>query len=124
MSYLPEKGAPHYPSAFGEKPELGKATLRQLEKDFALQGMLLTLPASPPPYAGLLALLAAFLRKHDLLHSPLLARILYQLDMDEAQMHQKIAHTPPDEMYHMTAHEMLMRCFAKVLFRQRYSSKP
>lgn len=124
MTYLPEKGHLPYLAPFGAKPELGVATLRQMEKDFALQGVELSLPNALPPYAELLNGLADFLRKHDILHGPSLAGLLYQLDINEGNMRQKIADTPPGQMYHMVAHEMLARCFAKVLFRSQYSGNP
>lgn len=122
MTYLPEKGRVPYPVPFSEKPELGVATLRQIEKDFALQGIQLHLPESPPPYAELLQVLADFLRKQDLMHGPQLAGLLYQLDLDEEALRIKIARTSPEQMHHMVAHEMLARCFAKVLFRAQYGS--
>ncbi len=123
MTYIPDKGRIPYPVPYSGKPELGEATLRQMEKDFALQGIQLKLPGTPPPYEELLEVLAAFLRKHDLLHGQQLAGLLYQLDVNEGDLRQKIAQTAPGQMYHMVAHEMLVRSFAKVLFRGQYSSK-
>ncbi len=121
MTYLPEKGHMPWPVPYGADAKLGELTLRQLEKDFALQGFALKLPQTPLPYIALLATMGAFLRKHDLLHGPALGRILYQLDMDEAHMRVQINSTAPADMYAMLAHEMLIRCFKKVLFRQQFS---
>lgn len=119
MTYLPEKGRLSLAAPFAEKAELGKATMRQLEKDFHLQGLTLQLPEEVPVYPALLEMVAESLREQDVLHKSL-PRLLYQLDIDEGHIRAVIANAKPDDIHHLLAHEMLVRCFTKVLFREKH----
>lgn len=117
------------PAPFGDDTELRKAqaplgvqTLRQLEKDFALQGMHLQLPETPPRYESLMAIMTAFLENQDVLHSDALARVLYQMDLSEAGIRAKIAQTDPAHITTAIADAMVRRCFAKVVMRHTYGT--
>lgn len=101
---------------------LGEATLRQLEKDFLLQGLHLQLPECPPSYELLMAIMTDFLEKEDVLHSDSLARVLYQMDLSEADIRAKIAQTDPAQITTAIADAMVRRCFAKVLLRHTYGT--
>lgn len=104
-----------------EKNDLAKAVLRQLEKDFSLQGMPLILPESVPPYGKLLDLLADHLHSEGIDRGDKLARLLYQIDLDEGKMRALLADAPPEQTLHSLAHEMVHRCCEKVVMRAKFS---
>lgn len=128
MTSLPEKGRFDPPAAFVErkispsgKTDFAKATLRQLEKDFALQGLEINLPEEVPPYGELLDTIAGFLDIEQIAGSEVLIRLLYQLDMDESKMRILIAETPAEHTLHALADQMVQRCLDKVVTRRKYS---
>ncbi|MCA1752689.1 MAG: hypothetical protein ABR572_10010 [Cryomorphaceae bacterium] len=128
MTSFPEKSRFDPPAVFAErekipqeKNDFATATLRQLEKDFALQGLQITLPEAVPPYGELLDMIADFLDREQIAGSKVLIRLLYQLDMDEAKMRALLAETPAENTLHALADQMVRRCLAKVITRAKFS---
>lgn len=107
--------------ALPKKQDLAKAVLRQLEKDFALQGMSVVLPESVPPYGKLLELLAEHLHSAEIDRGDKLARLLYQIDLDERKVRKLLADAAPEHTLRALAHEMVHRCCAKVVMRAKFS---
>ncbi len=116
MSDFPSAFYPS-PELFAEKADWAEETLRQTEKDFRLQGMEIALPAKAPGYNELVKILASILRESDLLHSPKLTGLLYQVDVKEAKIRHILASTPPEHMHEVMADTILKRCFTKVYWR-------
>lgn len=114
-----EEGVPA--GGLPEKQDLAKAVLRQLEKDFALQGMQLTLPESVPPYGKLLDTLAQYMQTVQIDRGETLARLLYQIDLDEKKVRKLLADAAPEYTLHTLAHEMVQRCCEKVVMRAKFS---
>jgi len=100
---------------------LAEATLRQLEKDFALQGIALDLPKKLPSYPDLLERIAGTLNRENRVNGERLIRLLYQMDIDEAKMRILIAETPAEYTLQALANRMVRRCLEKVITRRRFS---
>lgn len=128
MTSLPEKNRFDPPSAFAEKAnspsgktDFAASTLRQLEKDFALQGISLSLPEKVPPYPELLDRIAKVLDRENSAGGEALIRLLYQIDTDESTIRDLLASTPAEHTLHALADQMVRRCLDKVVTRRKYS---
>jgi hypothetical protein len=113
---LPEK-AFDAPAFYGEDDHFASSVMRQIEKDFRLQGIDLILPESVPSYVELVGIVEEHLRHSELLHSPKFVGLLYQLDLSESKMRNLIKNTTPDGIHLSIAYEIVKRCAAKIYWR-------
>lgn len=113
---LPEK-AFDAPAFYGENQHFAASIMRQIEKDFRLQGIDLVLPERTPTYLELVGLLAEHIRYSELLHSPRFIGLLYQLDLSESKMRRLVKNTKPEEIQIVMASEIVKRCAAKIYWR-------
>lgn len=118
MADFPSKRPFHPPERFRE---LRKKTLRQVSKDFSLQGFDICLPESEIPYEELVLTLAKEINSHKVLEGPSLERVLYQFDISEKYSTSEIITAQEDERAYLLADAILKRCFAKVMYREKYS---
>jgi len=104
-----------------EKEVIIRETLRQVQKDFALQGESLDLEKYPT--SSLIASFASILKGLDFIHSPKFAALLYQLDLKEAEISLKLRSSSPEATYNVLSESILKRCFEKVMWRRKFRSK-
>lgn len=97
------------------------ATIAQVKKDFALQGIVLEMDKIVRP--NLIHSLAGMLEKIEFLHDKKLTPLLYQLDLNESKIARKLTTASPDATYQVLSESILKRCFEKVIWRQKYQSK-
>jgi hypothetical protein len=103
--------------AVSGKHEWAEQTIRQIEKDFRLQGLSLNLPANNPGLDKLVSLLSAEMQSAKLLDRSQLLGLLYQLDINESLIRKKIAEMESGKPYELLAMEIVKRCFTKVYLR-------
>lgn len=120
MSNLPDNFAPGLPEKWDVNAEMIPKTLAQVEKDFALQGLKLSLDNSVEEYKDCVAMLAEAVEELDLIHSDNLAGVLYRVDLSEKAMREALTHSAPEKTYLMLADKILQRCFEKVLLRKKF----
>ncbi len=92
-------------------------TMRQIEKDFSLQGISLSLPAKSPGLHELVSMISAEMNAAKLLDKTQLLGLLYQLDINESLIRSKIAKPDIEDPYSLFAMEIIKRCFTKVYWR-------
>ncbi len=117
MSKTPEKRPLIPPDSFEDFKE---ATFKQIEKDFGLQGITITLSRECLTYLDILKSLAKQLEELELLTHPNFHSLLYQLDISESFVFERISPKKgPEAIIHL-ADSIIKRCFAKVWYRQRF----
>ena len=102
-----------------DSQEIITATIKQICKDFALQGIELGLNSDA---SNVINSLAAELEELDFAHNPKLTPVLYQLDLNERKIAKKLTSTQPGSWYQALALEIVRRCFEKVAWRYRLKS--
>ncbi|MGB6036987.1 MAG: hypothetical protein WBG42_12015 [Cryomorphaceae bacterium] len=118
MNTPSEKGSFLAPAEF---ESLRQQTLRQIEKDFGLQGIEVFLPNEEISYAELVRGLSEKLTDLEILHSHKLQALLYQLDISEQFVREEILAKAEGVHSALLADAIIKRCFAKVVFRKKYS---
>ncbi len=98
------------------------ATLEQVEKDFRLQGINISLTKGKRDYAILVQEVVEVMRSVDLINHDKFAGLLYQLDLSEKKMISKLHRSSPENIYQTVAHEIIKRCFEKVWWRNHFKS--
>ncbi len=98
------------------------ATLEQVEKDFRLQGLDISLTKGKREYPELVSELVDLMESLDLLNHDKFAGLLYQLDISEKKMISRLHRSNPENIYAMVAHEIIKRCFEKVWWRNHFKS--
>ncbi|MCH2215025.1 MAG: hypothetical protein MK086_07645 [Flavobacteriales bacterium] len=96
-------------------------TLLQLEKDFRLQGINLTVTNRESYYPEILAELAKRMSKLDLINSQAGTGIFYQLDIPEQFITEEVLSREGIQRYQILAEAIIRRCFVKVMYRKKFS---
>ena len=104
-----------------EFSNLREQTLSQIEKDFALQGIQISISRQITEYEKLVRSFADILRKENLLEKGDLRALLYQLDIAESFAGEVIMKGDEEGKLLRLADAIIKRCFAKVVYRQRFS---
>ena len=104
-----------------EFSNLREQTLSQIEKDFALQGIRIRISREIPEYEKLVRSLGEILRKENVLETDDLQPLLYQLDIAESFADEVIVNGSEEGKVLRLADAIIKRCFAKVVYRQRFS---
>lgn len=123
MSNLPTGSESGLPEKWDEHPDLIAKILAQVEKDFALQGLSLSLKTESHVYPEIVALLAKKMEAIDLVHSGKLAAILYQIDLSEKELRNELPETSANRLYFVLADKVIKRCFQKVLTRKFFGDR-
>jgi hypothetical protein len=118
MSEFPDHRSFIPPAEFAE---LRMATLDQIEKDFALQGIAIELPRSDMGYGELISRMAAILDEKKIPESSALQALLYQLDISESFASREVLAAREEEITLRLADAIVKRCFAKVVYRRKLS---
>lgn len=118
MENSPEKSSFLAPAEF---EALRQKTLRQIEKDFGLQGVDLQIDNDDLPYSELVKFISKNLEDLQILGSAKLQPLLYQLDISEIFVHEEIFAKAEEEQSSLLADAIIKRCFAKVVYRKKYS---
>lgn len=118
MENSPEKSSFLAPDEF---EALRQKTLQQIEKDFGLQGIEIKIEDNALPYAELVKLISKSLNDLQKHNSSKLQPLLYQLDISEKFVHEEILAKTEEEQSSLLADAVIKRCFAKVVFRKKYS---
>ncbi len=92
-------------------------TLRQIEKDFTLQGLEITLPTQSPGYLELIKIIASKLQSENMLEKKQMIGLLYQMDINEKSIKRDLDSKEIDKGYTIIAEAMIKRCFTKVYLR-------
>lgn len=101
------------------KDVFAEETLRQIEKDFALQGVPLKLNVDQLHYRELIKKLAGTLESMTFLNNRSLSRVLYQTDVNEEELLFSLSRVEPADIYLFLADRILRRCFEKVYWRYK-----
>ncbi len=117
MSHLPQRTS-GMPKKWNEHPDMIGKTLAQVEKDFALQGLQLSLKTDARAYPEIVHLLAQKMESLDLVHNAKLAAVLYQIDLSEKELRHELPETAADRLYFVLADKVIRRCFQKVWTRE------
>jgi hypothetical protein len=104
-----------------EFENLRQRTMRQIEKDFGLQGIEIVMSDEEQTYAELVQRLSEKLIGLELLGSNKLQALLYQLDISEQFVREEIFTKPKETHSAFLADAIIKRCFAKVIYRKKYS---
>lgn len=96
-----------------------KDTLQQVEKDFALQGVILNLNYDNFHYREIIQNLAEVLENITFLNNRSLSGVLYQTDVDESELLFSLSQVKPADIYLFLADQILRRCFEKVYWRYK-----
>lgn len=118
MTYLPTDSGSGLPEKWNDHPDLIDKTLAQVEKDFALQGLSLSLKMDSRDYSEIVAFLAEKMESLDLVHSGKLTSILYQIDLSEKELRKELPNSSPEQLYFVLAEKVIKRCFQKVWTRK------
>ncbi len=118
MEESPEKSSFFAPTEF---EALRQKTLLQIEKDFGLQGIDIKIHDEALPYDELVKLISKILEDLQVQHSSKLQPLLYQLDISEKFVRAEILSKKEEEHSALLADAVIKRCFAKVVFRKKYS---
>lgn len=113
-----EKGSFLAPAEF---ESLRRQTLRQIEKDFGLQGMDIALTDEVHAYSELVNLLSEKLDDLNVLGSSKLQGLLYQLDISEQFVREDILTQAEKSHSALLADAIIKRCFTKVVYRKKFS---
>jgi hypothetical protein len=100
---------------------LRKKTLLQIEKDFGLQGVEMKIHDEKLPYSELVKVISESLEGLQAHNSSKLQPLLYQLDISEKFVQEEILSKKQEEHSALLADAVIKRCFAKVVFRKKYS---
>jgi len=103
-----------------DREKIVEDTIRQLKKDFALQGI--ELETDMLPRTGLVYSFSVLLDDMEFLHDSRLPALLYQLDLKESEISYKLTSSKPEESYKVLAESILKRCFEKVMWRRKFQS--
>ena len=104
-----------------EFESLKEQTLLQIEKDFLLQGIDLSIDKRQGIYLEIVAELAFKTSKLDLINSQAGTGIFYQLDISERFIVEEVLSKKGIEQYEILADAIIKRCFAKVIYRKKFS---
>jgi hypothetical protein len=118
MENSPKKSSFLPPAEF---EALRQKTLRQIEKDFGLQGIDLQIDNDDLPYGELVKFISKNLEDLQILGSSKLQPLLYQLDISEQFIRKEILAKAAKEHSALLADAIIKRCFAKVVYRKKYS---
>ena len=103
-----------------DREQIIAATIEQVRKDFALQGI--DLQTNKFPNERLVYSFSTLLDDMEFLHDTRLPALLYQLDLKESEISYKLTSSKPAEVYKVLARSILKRCFEKVMWRRKYQS--
>lgn len=119
MSNL-SSGAPFpEPKNWQLRAEMARETTLQVQKDFALHGLNISLENATKAYPDLVKSLAEKLDKMRFIEHLKLPAILYQIDLNEREMVLNLQNLNPQETYFFLADRILKRCFEKVYWRHK-----
>jgi len=118
MESSPQKSSFLAPAEF---EALRHQTLRQIEKDFALQGLEIQIEDEALPYGELVKIVSKKLDNSQLIGSSKLQPLLYQLDISEKFVQEEIFAKATNKHSALLADAIIKRCFAKVVYRKKYS---
>ncbi|MCZ4407932.1 hypothetical protein O3Q51_03880 [Cryomorphaceae bacterium 1068] len=100
---------------------LRQKTLLQIEKDFRLQGIEIKIDDEAQPYSELVKVISKSLEDLQVHDNSKLQPLLYQLDISEKFVREQILSKKQEEHSASLADAVIKRCFAKVVFRKKYS---
>jgi hypothetical protein len=103
-----------------DKEKVVEDTIKQVKKDFALQGI--ELETNKLLKADLVYSFSVLLDYMEFLHDSRLPALLYQLDLKESEISYKLTSSKPEESYKVLAESILKRCFEKVMWRRKFQS--
>jgi len=118
MENSPQKSSFSAPAEFGS---LRQKTLKQIEKDFALQGIEIQIEDNALPYDELVKILSKNIDDLELLGSSRIQPLLYQLDISEKFIREEVLAKVSEQQSTLLADAIVRRCFAKVIYRKKYS---
>lgn len=118
MGELPKKTPFIAPAEF---EALRLKTLLQIEKDFGLQGLELRISDKDLPYDKLVKLISKSLEDIQVNNNSKFQPLLYQLDIAEKFVREEILSGKGAEHSSLLADAVIKRCFAKVVYRKKYS---
>jgi hypothetical protein len=118
MENSPKKSSFIAPADF---EALRQKTLRQIEKDFSLQSIDVQIDNDDLPYSELVRFISKNLEDLQILGSSKLQPLLYQLDISEAFVREEILAKASEKHSALLADAIIKRCFAKVVYRKKYS---
>ncbi|HKL04113.1 MAG TPA: hypothetical protein VJ911_10565 [Cryomorphaceae bacterium] len=110
------------PQFWNSEPKIALETIRQIEKDFALQGITVEFEFPIENYPEVIGRIAQRLETLSIVHLPAFPALAYQIDLNEAELKSALAVSQPDETYHILAGLILRRCFKKVWWRWKMKS--
>lgn len=119
MSDLIDSSLPEF---WSSERDMASDTLRQIEKDFALQGITVELDIAIESYPAVIEHLAGRFESLSLVHLPVFPALAYQIDLNEEELKSALSQSKPDETYKILAVLILGRCFKKVWWRRRMKS--
>lgn len=99
--------------------QTGFETLRQIEKDFALQAIPIDLRSFEGSHETFLCHFTRVLDTMQLIHHPRFISVLYQIDLREKDISERLKNSTTDKIYSELAHAITERCFEKVCWRQK-----
>lgn len=111
------------PSIFDNRDQIVADTLGQIEKDFMMQGLEISLDSQSIQYRDIHNLLVSQLEHIKLIEDSRLPAILYQLDLDQADISMKLRSSNPSNIYDVLAQNIIKRCFEKVCWRHQFKSR-
>ncbi len=101
------------------KAEMARETILQVQKDFALHGLNISLENSTSNYPKLVKSLAEALEEMNFIEHSKLPATLYQIDLNELELVLNLQNLNPNETYFFLADRILKKCFEKVYWRQK-----
>ncbi len=117
-----QKSIEHVPPSW--KVELAQATLHQVQKDLALQGLHWNADlAKPMDLESAQASLSSFLRKHEGEMDQLLPRLLYQVDVRETSIPEILSSGTDTDSFDGLAAAIVKRCFEKACWKRLMSEE-
>ncbi len=105
------------PQFWNSEEDMARESLRQIEKDFALQGVSISLDFPLKNYDFVVREIAEKFDGLDLVHLARFPAIAYQIDLNESELKLAMARSEPSETYEILAALILKRCFKKVWWR-------
>lgn len=117
------ENSPQIPASLApaEFEALRQKTLRQIEKDFALQGIEIQIEDKAMLYGELVKIISKSLEDLELLGSSRIQPLLYQLDISEKFIKEEVLAKASEQHSALLADAIIKRCFAKVVYRKKYS---
>lgn len=92
-------------------------TLRQIEKDFRMQGIDIQLPEASPGLDILVEKIAGVIAAQKLFERKVLFSLLYQLDLDEHITLEKLKGKHLEEACRILSTDIIKRCLTKVYWK-------